>query len=646
MSNKHVAGIDLGTGNSAVAIIEGGKPKIIVNNEGRRTTPSVVYIKGDERKIGDSAKRSMIMNPSNTVSFVKRLMGSSFSEADVQEMINRVTYKIVNDGGNTRIDIDGKKYSPEQISSMIVENMVKIASDYYGEPVKDVVITCPAYFNDSQRQATKLAGELAGLNVLRIINEPTAAILSSDINVKEGSKTIMVADWGCGTLDFSVCEVSNGIIEVLASDGSVFCGGQDIDQAITNWIVDEFKKDKGIDLSKDQMAYARVVEAAEKAKCELSSSTQTEINLPYITVAEGVPQMLIMSLTRAKLDSLISDLISKVVNYARQALSKAGKTYEQLDEILLVGGSCRVPAIQDALSKEFGKPLNKTANFDEAVALGAAIQANTIVGGVGSEDSVLLLDVTPISLGIETMGEVMTTLIPANTTIPVSKTQVFSTAVDNQPAVSIVVLQGERPMSKDNKVIGRFDLDGIAPAPRGVPQIEVKFDIDVNGILSVSAKDLATQKEQHITINNQNALSQEEIDKIKADAEKFKAEDEKKMKEIEELNNMESFAFGVKNTLNNEQFKDKFTEEQKNEITPLLDELEEKLKTRNLDEIRPAKENLEKVFQPIITKIYEEAGKAATANGEQSNSGANPFDVMGSANPFNGANPFDQPKSE
>ena len=634
MSNKRVAGIDLGTGNSAVAVIENGKAKIIENNEGRRTTPSVVYIKGDERKIGDSAKRSMVMNPKNTVSFVKRLMGSEFSDHDVQEMVKRVTYSIVNDGGKPRIDIDGTKYSPEQISSMIVENMVKIAEGYYGEPVKDVVITCPAYFNDSQRQATKLAGELVGLNVLRIINEPTAAILSSDIKVKgDNSKVIMVADWGCGTLDFSVCEVSDGVIEVLASDGSVFCGGQDADQAIVNWIVEEFKKSNGCDLSKDHMAMARVIEAAEKAKCELSSTTSTEINLPYITSLDGVPQMLVMTLTRAKFENLISNLVEKVVNFAKSALSKAGKTYDQLDEILLVGGSCRIPAIQEALSKEFGKPLNKSCNFDEAVALGAARQANTIANGDNSEDAVLLLDVTPISLGIETMGEVMTTLIPANTTIPTSKTQVFSTAVDNQPAVSIVVLQGERPMSKDNKVIGRFDLDGIAPAPRGVPQIEVKFDIDANGILSVSAKDLATQKEQHITINNQNSLTKEEIEKIKSDAEKFKAEDEKKKKEIDELNSTETLLFSIKNTLKEERFKDKFTEEQLNELNPLISELDEKLKTRDLEQIRPAKENLEKVFNPIITKIYEESAPKQQNGTGTNEGGANPFENV-SGNPF------------
>ena len=638
MSNKRTCGIDLGTSTLCVAITENGKSKVIENNEGRRTTPSVVYLKGDERKIGDSAKRSAIMNPKNTVNLIKRFMGVEYSDADAQKTMKSVTYEVVNDNGRPRVKIDDKTFTPEQISAMYLEHMTKIASDYYNEPVKDVVITCPAWYNDVQRNAVKTAGELAGLNVLRVINEPTAAILSSDIDVKNGSKIVMVNDLGGGTEDVSICEVSDGVIEVLASYGDVFLGGSNYDNALVEWIVDEFKKSNGVDLSKDHMAMARVVEAAEKAKCELSSTTSTEINLPYITSLDGVPQMLMMTVTRAKFEALTTDLTQRVVDCAKQALAKAGKSYTQLDEILLIGGSSRIPSVQDALAKEFGKPLNKTANFDEAVALGAAKQANTIVGGEGSEDSVLLLDVTPISLGIETMGEVMTTLIPANTTIPTAKTQVFTTAVDNQPAVSIVVLQGERPMSKDNKVIGRFDLDGIAPAPRGVPQIEVKFDIDANGILSVSAKDLATQKEHHITINNQNSLSKEEIEKIKADAEKFKAEDEKKMKEIEELNQMETFAFSVKNTLDGEQFKDKITEEQRNELKPLLDELNEKLKTRDLEQIRPAKENLEKVFQPIITKIYQEAAATAQPQSDGTSQGGNPFDGV-DGNPFGGPTP-------
>ncbi len=636
MSNKRVCGIDLGTGNSCVAIVEAGKAKVIENNEGRKTTPSVVYIKGDERKIGDPAKRGQVMNPKNTISFIKRFMGADWNDPDVQKMIKMANYDVVNKNGKPYVKIDGKEYSPEQISSMIVNHMKDIAKNYYNEEIEGVVITCPAWFNDVQRQATKAAGELAGLNVLRIINEPTAAILSSDIKVSGNqSKIVMVNDLGCGTEDVSICEVSDGMIEVLASYGDVFLGGQNYDNAIVEWILDEFKKDKGVDLRNDQMAMARIITAAEKAKCELSSTTQTEINEPYITSLDGVPQMLIMTLTRAKFEALTADLTKKVVECARQALSKAGKTYGELSEILLVGGSSRIPSVQEALSKEFGKPLNKTANYDEAVALGAAIQANTIIGGEGSDNAVLLLDVTPISLGIETMGEVMTKLIDANTTIPTKKVQVFSTAADNQPAVSIVVLQGERPMSRDNKVIGRFELDGIAPAPRGVPQIEVTFDIDANGILSVSAKDLGTGKEQHITINNTNALSQEEIDRIKADAEKFKAEDEKKKAEIDEINKAETFCNQVKNALKEDAYGDKLTEDQKNELNPLIETLEEKINTRNVEEIKAAKDALEKVFQPIITKIYENVAHEANNNNSQSQGAQNPFDNMNmEGNPF------------
>ena len=638
MSNKAI-GIDLGSTMSEVAIIEGGKPTVILTNEGTRTFPSVVSIdeKG-ERKIGATAKRQMLIHPKETINLIKRLMGRNWEEA--QEAIPHLAYEVVNKNGWPYVKLQGKEYSPQEISSWILGALKKLAEEYTHEKITKAVITVPALFSDNARQATKMAGELAGLEVLRIINEPTAAALASKL---DESGVYMVTDFGGSTLDNSVLDFDKdtNVLEILASNGDTWCGGADLDNALTKYIVDKYKSDTGIDLSKDPMAMQRVVESAEKAKIELSSTTQSEVNLPYITVADGVPQHLAITITRATFENITAPVIDKVLSSAKKAiaLAKEKNPFDKLKGIILIGGSCRVPIVQERLEKEIGAPLIKKADFDLAVAEGASIQANTIVGGEGSEDAVLLLDVTPISLGIETMGEVMTTLIPANTTIPTSKTQVFSTAVDNQPAVSIVVLQGERPMSKDNKTIGRFDLDGIAPAPRGVPQIEVTFDIDANGILSVSAKDLATQKEQHITINNQNSLTKEEIEKIKADAEKFKEEDEKKKKEIDELNQLESYAFGVKNTLDNEQFKDKFTEDQRNEIKPLLDELEEKLKTRNLDEIRPAKDNLEKVFQPIITKIYEEVAKAAQANQAAENGGtseANPFENT-DGNPFGDA---------
>ena len=636
MSNKAI-GIDLGSTMSEVAIVEGGKATVILTNEGTRTFPSVVSIdeKG-ERKIGAAAKRQMLIHPKETINLIKRLMGRNWEEA--QEAIPHLAYEVVNKNGWPYVTLQGKEYSPQEISSWILGALKKLAEEYTGDEITKAVITVPALFSDNARQATKMAGELAGLEVLRIINEPTAAALASKL---DESGVYMVTDFGGSTLDNSVLDFDKdtNVLEILASNGDTWCGGADLDNALTKYITDKYKSDTGIDLTKDPMAMQRVVEAAEKAKIELSSTTQTEVNLPYITVADGAPQHLAMTITRATFENITAPVIDKVLSSAKKAvaLAKEKNPFDKLKGIILIGGSCRVPIVQERLEKEIGAPLIKKADFDLAVAEGASIQANTIIGGTGSEDAVLLLDVTPISLGIETMGEVMTTLIPANTTIPTSKTQVFTTAADNQPAVSIVVLQGERPMSKDNKTIGRFDLDGIAPAPRGVPQIEVKFDIDTNGILSVSATDLATKKEQHITINNQNSLSKEEIEKIKADAEKFKAEDEKKMKEIEELNQMESFAFQVKNTLDSEQFKEKITDEQRAEIKPLLDELEEKLKTRDLEQIRPAKENLEKTFQPIITKIYQEAAAAAQPqNGEAGSApegGANPFENV-SGNPF------------
>ena len=604
MSNR-VFGIDLGTGNSCVAVIEGGNPVVIANAEGSRTTPSVVFIKGDERKIGNSAKRGMIMNPKNTVSFIKRFMGAEWNDGDVQKMLTMVTYDVVNKNNKPYVRIDGKDYSAEEISSYILADLAKVASDYYGEEVKDCVITVPAWFNDVQRKATKLAGELAGLNVLRIINEPTAAILDAGMDKDGKERVVLVNDLGAGTEDVSICEVSEGMVEVLASDGDVFLGGQNYDNELVNYMADKFLKDHpGIDLRKDNMAYARLVEAAEKAKCELSTSASTEINLPYITVQDGIPQMLVMTITRAKFEQLTSHLTKRVIEIANRALSKAGKTISDITDILLVGGSSRIPAVQEALKNTFGDKLNKSSNYDEAVALGAAKQAKSIANP--DENDTLLLDVTPISLGIEVNGNMFGKLIDANTTIPCKKSQVFTTAVDNQPAVSIVVLQGERPMSKDNKQIGLFNLDGIAPAPRGIPQIEVTFDIDANGTLTVSAKDLGTQKEQHITISDSNSLSQEEIDRIKKEAEDHKAEDEKKKAELDKKNQAEGYIYSVEKSLSDEQMKDKFTDDEKKQLEDLVKEAKEAIDAKDNEKMFAKKDELEKVYAPIITRIYKE----------------------------------------
>lgn len=605
MSNK-VFGIDLGTGNSCVAVIEGGKATVIANSEGNRTTPSVVYIKGDERKIGSSAKRGMIMNPKNTVSFIKRFMGAEWQDADVQKMLTMVTYEVVNKNNKPYIKIDGKEYSAEEISSYILADLAKVASEYYGEEVKKVVITVPAWFNDVQRKATKLAGELAGLEVLRIINEPTAAILAAGMDKDSKERLVLVNDLGCGTEDVSICEVSEGMVEVLASDGDVFLGGQNYDNEIVNWLAEEFMKDhSGVDLRKDPMAYARLVEAAEKAKCELSTALQAEINLPYITVQDGVPQMLVMTLTRAKFESMTKYLTDRVIEIAKNALQKAGKSSSDITDILLVGGSSRMPQVQEALKNAFGDKLNKSSNYDEAVALGAATQAKAIANP--EEGDTLLLDVTPISLGIEVNGNMFGKLVDANTTIPCKKSQIFTTAVDNQPAVTIVVLQGERPMSRDNKIIGTFNLDGIAPAPRGIPQIEVTFDIDANGTVTVTAMDKATNKEQHITISDSNSLSQEEIDRIKKEAEEHKAEDDKKKAEMDKKNAAEGYIYSVEKSLNDEQFKDKFTSDEKKQLEDLVKEAKEAIDSKDDDKMFAKKDELEKVYQPIITRIYQES---------------------------------------
>ena len=604
-----VLGLDLGTGMSCVAVIEAGKPVVVVNEEGTRTTPSVVQITKDEVKIGNGAKRAMVTNPKNTISFVKRLMGADFNDENVKKMQKLATYDIVNKSGKPYVKIDDKEYSPEQISSMIVGKMKKVAEDYIGEEIKDAVITVPAWFGDAARTATKTAGELAGLNVLRVINEPTSAALAANLMEDKKDKTVVVVDSGTGTVDVSVLELSDGMAEVLASNGDVYLGGKDYDDAIVKWVVDEFKKSDDVDLTKDNMAYARVVEAAEKAKIELSSSTQTEINLPYISMKDGAPLNLAMTLSRAKFESLVKNLNDRTVEKAKTAVEKAGKKYDDIDCILLVGGTTRIPSLQEALKKEFNKPLNQSVNPDEAVALGAAKQADILAGN--STGDLLLLDVTPLSLGIETKGDMMAPIVEANTTIPCQKKQVFTTSMDNQPMVEVNVLQGERKIASGNKSIGRFRLDGIPMAKAGVPQIEVCFDIDANGIVTVTAKDLGTNKEQHITISN-NTLTDEEIKAIKEDAEKFKEADEKKTQETNDINDAERYMFNTKEMIVNEDFVKATSDEDRAKAKEKLDALESVvvLKDKDHDKIMEAKKELEEVWNPIVEKFYADKQKS------------------------------------
>lgn len=579
-----IIGIDLGSTNSCVAIMENGKATVVVNEEGNRTTPSVIALKDGDRKVGTSAKRQQIVNPKETVILIKRFMGATYDES--KEAINHVQYEVVNKSGFPMAKIEGREYSPEELSSMIVNKMKKVAENYLGTDVKEAVITVPAYFNDLARQATKTAGELAGLDVKRVIAEPTAAILASNIDMKKGGK-FAVADFGGATTDFSIADISDSVVEILATNGDVYCGGSDIDKAIADYIINKFKSENGVDLSTDAQSYARVYEAAEKAKCELSSTTSTEISLPYITIKDGKPIHLTETLTRVKFEQLAMPIIDKVIGCGKEAIKESKISTKDLDGILLVGGSCRIPLVQERLEKEFGVKLIKNVNLDEAVALGAAVQGSIINGD--NENNILLLDVTPLSLGIETKGGVMTKLVESNTTIPCKKTQIFTTAVDNQSSVTIRCLQGERPMANDNKEIGVFNLDGIVPARRGIPQIEVSFDIDVNGILKVSAVDKATGKEQNITIENKGSLTQEDIDRIKADAEAHKAEDDKKREELEKLNKVSSIRYTVENTLEN--YKDKpeyLTEEDKayfNEKLEVLKKMEEDKDFSNLDSL-------------------------------------------------------------
>ena len=596
-----IIAIDLGSTLSEVSVMEAGTPTIIVNDEGSRTTPSVVSFADGERKVGSAAKRQMVMKPKETVNLIKRFMGCTFDE--VQEDIKHVQYNVVNENGYPRIVIGDKKYSPEEISAMIVSKMKDTAEAYLGEPVTDAIITVPAYFNDAQRQATKRAGEIAGLNVRRIIAEPTAALLAAKLNDKDGK--YMVVDYGGATLDFSIADVMAGkdsVIEILASNGDVYCGGSDIDNIVTNWIVEEFNKEHpGFDLKSDTMAISRIKDAAEKAKIELSNVNMTEINLPYITAIDNIPQHFNKSLTRAKFESLIENEVSKVIEKGREAVRKSGLKYSDLDGILLVGGSTRIPYVQERLSKEFGIELIKSVNPDEAVSLGAAIQGGVLTGDV---NDIILLDVTPLDLGIDTMGGVMAKLVEANTTIPVTKSQIFTTAVDNQPGVDIVVVQGNRPMTADNKMIGMFKLDGIAPAPRGVPQIEVSFNIDANGIVTVKAIDKATNKEQQITISNNGGISKEDIERMKADAEKYKEEDKKKAEDANFINQSEMMALMIEKSLNDDNLKDKLTDEDREAVKPVLEKVKEAVSKRDVEEVKTTMDELNKVWEPIVKKIY------------------------------------------
>ncbi|MCD4774208.1 MAG: molecular chaperone DnaK, partial [Bacteroidales bacterium] len=595
-----IIGIDLGTTNSCVSVMEGNEPVVIPNSEGHRTTPSIVgFTENGERKIGDPAKRQAITNPINTVYSIKRFMGETYDQT--QKEINRVPYKVIKGENNTpRVKIGDRKYTPQEISAMVLQKMKKTAEDYLGQTVTEAVITVPAYFSDSQRQATKEAGEIAGLTVKRIINEPTAAALAYGLDKKASDVKIAVFDLGGGTFDISILELGDGVFEVKSTNGNTHLGGDDFDHIIIDWLAEEFKKNENIDLRKDPMALQRLKEAAEKAKIELSSSSETEINLPYIMPVDGIPKHLVRKLSRAKFDQLTDSLVQDTINPCKIALKDAGISASDIDDVILVGGSTRIPAIQKVVKEFFGKEPSKGVNPDEVVAVGAAIQGGVLTGEV---KDVLLLDVTPLSLGIETLGSVMTRLIDANTTIPTKKSETFSTAADNQSSVEIHILQGERPMANQNKSLGRFHLDGIPPAPRGIPQIEVTFDIDSNGILNVSAKDKATEKTQNIRIEASSGLSDDEIAKMKEEAERNADADKKQKEEIDKLNSADALIFQTEKQL--KEYGDKLPADKKEPIEKALNELKEAHKTKDLSKIEPAMENLNKMWQTASEEMYK-----------------------------------------